>query len=105
MIQVERCCLAFFTTVWFDHFSFPEMCTPRILTFLTVDEDGGVPSLVPSEVHNCLLCFSDVEGMVVYLSPHHQSTYLLPGGHLVVVGNQAYYCRVVTELDDGVGTL
>ena len=70
-----------------------------------VDEDGGVHNLVPPEVHNQLICFADVEREVVYLASHCQSAYLLPVGCLVVVGIQAYYCRVVCELDDGVGTV
>ena len=64
-----------------------------------------MPSLVPPEVHNPLLCFVDVEGEVVYLAPPRQSAYLLPVGCLVIVGNQAYYCCVVSKLDDGVGTV
>ena len=70
-----------------------------------VDEDGGVSSLVPPEVQTQLLCSANIEGEVVYLAPHRQSAYLLPVGCLVVVGNHASYCCVVSELDDGVGTV
>ena len=66
---------------------------------------GGVNSLVPPEYHNRLLCFANVEGEVVYLALRRQSAYLLSVGCLVVVGDQAYYCRVVSEHDDGVGTV
>ena len=31
---------------------------------------------------------------------HSQSAYLLPVGPLVVVGNQAFYCHFISELDD-----
>ena len=62
-------------------------------------------SLVTPEVHNQLLCFADIKGEVVYLAPHHPSVYIFPVGRLVVVGDQVYYCRVVSELDDGVGTV
>ena len=67
-----------------------------------VDEDRGVPSRVPPEVHNQLFCFAYIGGEVVYLAPHHQRAYLLSVGRLIIVGNQAYYCHVVSELDDGV---
>jgi hypothetical protein len=48
------------------------MCAPRTLK-LSTDEDGGVSSLVPPEVHNQLLCFANVEGNVVYLPQSCQS--------------------------------
>ena len=35
---------------------------------------------------------------------HTVSAYLLPVSCLGVVGDQAYYCHVVSGLDDGVGT-
>ena len=77
----------FFATVsvWCDHFTF---------------FDGLHGGPVPPEVHNQSLYLADVEGEVVYLAPHRQSAYLLPVCHLAVVGNQAYCCRVVSELDD-----
>jgi hypothetical protein len=68
-------------------------------------DDGGMPSMVSPEVHNRLHCFADVEGEVVYLASRRQSAYLLSVGRLIVIGNQAYYCRVFSELDDGVGTV
>ena len=61
-------------------------------TYCPVDVDRGVLPLLFPEVHSHLLCFVDIEG------PH-----LLPVGRLVVVGNQAYHCRDVCKLDDGVG--
>jgi hypothetical protein len=61
-----------------------------------------VPSLVPPEVHSQLLCFVDAEGNAVYLAPCSQSAFLLSVGCLVVVGNQAYYWHVISELDDRV---
>ena len=61
--------------------------------------DGGV--LPPSpEVHDQLHCFVDVEGEVIYLATLLQGSHLLPVRCLVVVGNQAYHCRVFCKLDD-----
>jgi hypothetical protein len=72
-----------------------------------VDEDRGVPSLVPLEVHNQLLCFADVEGEVVYCTRHKAVRVPTSSVQAVelIVGNQSYYCFVVSELDDGVGTV
>ena len=57
-----------------------------------VDEDGGLPNRVPSDVQNQFLCFAEVEGEVVYLAPHCQSAYLLLVGRLVIVGNLLLSC-------------
>uniref|UniRef100_A0A673XK20 Serine/threonine-protein kinase DCLK2 n=1 Tax=Salmo trutta TaxID=8032 RepID=A0A673XK20_SALTR len=51
-------------------------------------------------IHDHLLCFVDIECEVIFLTPHSEGPHLLPVGHLVVVGNQAYHCSVVCKLDD-----
>ena len=47
-----------------------------------------------------LIIANTIEGDVVFLAPLCQGPHLLPVGCLVIVGNQAYYCRVVSKLDD-----
>ena len=32
----------------------------------------------------------------IFLTPHSEGPHLLPVGHLVIVGNQAYHCSVVS---------
>ena len=52
-----------------------------------------LPLLFP-EIHDHLLCFVDVEvqGEVIFLTPHSEGPHFLPVGRLVIVGNQAYHC-------------
>ena len=57
------------------------------------------------EVHNHLLCLDHVEEEVVVLAPHGQVSDLLPIGCLIVVGDQAYHCCVVSKLNVGVGVV
>jgi hypothetical protein len=61
--------------MWFDQFSYLEMYAEKLDVFdcLDVDEEVSVRSLVLPDVHNELLCFSDIEGEVVYLAPRRQS--------------------------------
>ena len=54
-------------------------------------------------VHKRLLGFTDIEGEVVVLAPHCQVSDLHLVDCLIAIGDQAYHCRVVSELDDGVG--
>ena len=81
-------------------------CTQRNLKLLTLSAagsvavDGGVLSLLSSVVHDQLLHFVDMEGEVIFLARLRQGPHLLPVGRLIVVGNQAYHCCVVSELDD-----
>ena len=85
LLMLKRRCCAFFTTlsVWVDHFSLSVRCG-----YCPVDVDRGVLPLLFPEVHNHLLCFVDVEGEVIFLTPHSEGHHLLPVDCLVV-GNQA----------------
>jgi hypothetical protein len=73
-----------------------------LLHYSPVDGDGGVLGHPFPVVHDQLLCIADVEGEVVVLAPHCQVTDLLPICCLIVVGDQAYHCHVVSKLNDGV---
>ncbi len=42
---------------------------------------------------------------MVLLTPFSQGTHLLSVGCLIVVGDQAYHCCVVSKFDDDVGAL
>ena len=64
----------------------------------------GVCSAPPFPVvHDHLHCFAHVEGEVVVQAPHCKVSDHLPIGCLIVVGDQAYHCCVVSKLNDGVG--
>jgi hypothetical protein len=63
---------------------------------------GGVLSPLFPVVHNHLLCLDHVEGEIVVLAPHGQVSDLLPVSCLVVDGDQAYHCCVISKLNDGV---
>ena len=54
-------------------------------------------------VHDWLL--AHIEGDVVVLAPLCQLSDLLPIGCLIIVGDQAYHCGVVSKLNDGVGVV
>ena len=56
-------------------------------------------------VHDQLLCLAHVEGEVVVLAPHCQISDLLPICCLIIVGEQAYHCCVVSKLNDDVGVM
>ena len=64
--------------------------------------EGGVH--LPT-VHDQLLCFADVEMEVVFLAPRCQGSDLLFVGHLIVAGNPAYDCCVISKFADGVGAV
>ena len=49
--------------------------------------DRGVLPLLSPEVHNQLLRFVEVEGVVHFLAPLRQVPHLLPVGCLVIAGN------------------
>ena len=71
-------CRAFTTvSVWLDHFSFSEMCTPRNVKLLTVSTVAPLMRL----------------GACQAWEQRRQSTYLLPVSCHVIVVNQAYYCQ------------
>ena len=59
----------------------------------------GFPLTPFPVVHDQLLCLAHVEGEVVVLAPHWQFSDLLPIGCLIVVGDQAYHCCVVSKLN------
>ena len=63
----------------------------NLIHYSPVDENGGVLSPPFSVVHNHLLCLDHIEGEVFVLAPHDQVSDLLPIGHLVIVGDQAYH--------------
>ncbi|XP_071217763.1 E3 ubiquitin-protein ligase RNF138-like isoform X1 [Salvelinus alpinus] len=54
-------------------------------------------------VQHCVGSHTGENAPAVFLTPHSESPLLLPVSGLIVVGNQAYYCRVVCKLDDCVG--
>jgi hypothetical protein len=56
-------------------------------------------------LHNHLLGLDHVEGEVVFLAPQGQVFDLLPTGCLIVVGDWAYHCCVISKLNDGVGVM
>ena len=70
-----------------------------------IDENGGLFGPPFPVVHNQLLCLAHIEGEVVVLAPHCQFSDLHPIGCLIVVGEQAYHCCVISKLTDGVGVV
>ena len=82
-----------------------ELEAVNLLHCSPVDENGGVLCPPFPVVHNNLLCLDDVEGEVVVLAPHGQVSDLLPICCLIVVGDQAYHCCVISILNDGVGVM
>ena len=73
-----------------------ELETLDLLHFSPVDVNGGLFGPPFPIVHDQLLCLADIEGEV---------SDLLPIGWLIVVGDQAYHCFVVSKLNDGVGVM
>jgi hypothetical protein len=55
--------------------------------------EGGLPFPV---VYVQLLCLAHIDGEVVVLSPHTPVSDFLPIGCLIVVGDQAYHCCVIS---------
>ena len=76
-----------------------ELETLDLLHYSPADDNGGPPFPV---VHDQLLGLAHTEGEVVVLALHCQLSDL-PIGLLIIVGNQAYHCCVVSKLNDGVG--
>ena len=56
-------------------------------------------------VHDQLLCLANIEGEVVVLAPPGQVSDLLPIDCLIVVGDQAYNCCLVSKLNGGCANL
>ena len=75
------------------------------LHYNPVDVNGGLFGPPFPVVHNQLFCLDHIEGEIVILAPHCQFSDLLPIGCLIVVGDQAYHCCVVSKLNDGVGVV
>ena len=81
------------------------MWTPRnLLQYSPVNVNGGLSGPPFPVVHDQLHCLVHIEGEVVVLAPHCQFSDL-PIGCLIVVGDQAYHCCVVSKLNDGVGVV
>ena len=77
----------------------------HLLHYSTVNENEVVLGPPFPVVHNHLLCLHRVEGEVVVLAPHDQVSDLLPIGCLIIDGDQAYYCCVLSKLNDAVGVV
>ena len=77
----------------------------NLLHYSPIDGNGGMLSPPFPVVHNHLLCLDHVEGEAVVLEPSGQVSDILPLGCLIVVGDQAYHCRVIGKLNDGVGVV
>ena len=82
-----------------------ELETLDPLHYSPVDVNGGLLGPPFPVVHDQLLCLAHIEGEVVVLAPHSQLFDLLRIGCLIVVGDQAYHCCVVSKLNDGVKVL
>ena len=82
-----------------------ELKALNLLSYIPVDENGGVVGPAFPVVHNHLLCLDHVEGEVVILAPHGQVSALLPIDCLIVVGDPALHCCVISKLNDGVGVV
>jgi hypothetical protein len=81
-----------------------ELETLNPLHYSPIDVNGGLFGLPFPVIHNQFLCLARIEGEVVVLAPHCHFSDLLPIGCLIVVGNQAYHCCVVSKLN-GVGVV
>ena len=57
------------------------------------------------EVQDQLFSLAHIEVDVLVLPPYCQFSYHLPIGCLIVVGDQAYHCCVISKLNDGVGVV
>jgi hypothetical protein len=75
------------------------------LHYSPIDVNGGLFGPPFPVVHDQLLSLTHIEGAVVVLAPHCQFSDLLPIGCLIIVGDQAYHCCVVSKLNDGVGVV
>ena len=108
LLRGKWCCRALFATVlvYLDHVSLLVMWTPRNLKLSTCSTTApsmrmGVCSVSPFPVVRInLLCLDRVEGEVVVLAPHDQVSDLLPIGCLIIVGDQAYRCCVISNIND-----
>ena len=74
-------------------------------TTAPVDVNGAMFGPPIPVVHDQLICLAHIEGKVVVLAPHCQVSDFLPIGGLIVVGDQAYHCCVISKLNDGIGVM
>ena len=70
-----------------------------------LDAQRCMHSAPPPEVNNQLLGFADVEGEVVGSAPFSEELHFFPVCSLIIVGDVADDCSVVSKLDDGVGAV
>ena len=77
-----------------------ELETLDLLHYSPVGFNGGLFGPPFPVVHNQLLCLAHNDGEVVVLSPRCQVSDLLPIGCLIIVGDQAYHCCVISKLND-----
>ena len=101
LLRGNRLCRALFTTVLvcFDHVSLldtKELEALNLLHYSPIDENGGVLGPPFPVVHNHLLCLDHIEGNVVVPAPHDQVSDLFSIGCLIIVGDQAYHCCVIS---------
>jgi len=68
-----------------------------------VDGQWGVVSRVSPEVYHNLLCLSHIEGQIVSATPFSQLCHFLTVWHFIIVADETYHCRIISELDDVVG--
>ena len=72
----------------------------NLLHYSHIDVNGGLFGPPFPVVHDHLLFLAHIEGDVVVLATHCQVSDILPIGCLIVVGDQAYHCCVVSKLND-----
>ena len=104
LLRGNRFCGALFMTVLvcLDHVSLfsdvgaKELEAVDLLHYSPVIENGGVLGPPFPVFHNHLLCLDHIEGEVIVLAPHGQVSDLLSIDGLIVVGDQAYHCCVIS---------
>ena len=82
-----------------------ELETLDPLHYTLIDVNVGLFCPPFPVVHDQFLYPAHIEGEVVVLAPHCQFSDLLLIGCLIVVGDQAYHCCVVSKPNDGVGVV
>ncbi|KAL0151178.1 hypothetical protein M9458_053691, partial [Cirrhinus mrigala] len=63
----------------------------------------GVVNRISSEVHHNLFCLTHIEGQIVSATPFSQLSHFLSVVCFIVVADEAYHSRVISEFDDVVG--